>query len=261
MNNFPKKPLALISSIALCCSLCPAAALAQEAADADAAPAAASAISTTLTTNAARESLATLYKEGALKVSLAKSKDFTGKAIKPKPTLKLNGIKLEKGIDYTVIYKDTDGKTVTPKAPGVYRAVIKGKGAYKGSATRAFSIIDPSSTGKTSVFNRCFVTKRAIESAAKGIAGQQVSRIVIGSKARKIKARVFENIPSVRALDIKSMKLAKKSAIKDCLAGSNIKIVRIYKTAKGASYKKALAVRNAFRKYGGKSDVMVYVVV
>ena len=87
-----------------------------------------------------KKSLAALYKTGKLTVSVAKSKTYTGKAIKPVPTVKLNGKKLKKGIDYTVSYTSAKGKKVTPKKVGTYKVVVTGKGAYKGKVSVAFKV-------------------------------------------------------------------------------------------------------------------------
>ena len=147
MRTLVKTPLAIVLAIALCCGICPALARADEAA-VDAAPAA----KTALTAQAAKESLATLAKNGQLKVALAKSKNYTGKAIKPKPALKLNGKKLTLGRDYTVVYKNAKGKAATPKAVGTYKVVIKGKGSYKGSITRTFKVTRKPITIKAKTF-------------------------------------------------------------------------------------------------------------
>ena len=133
--------------LALCCCLCPAAAQAAETPQAADTPAAAC----NLTTQA-KKSLATLKANGKLKVALAKSKTYTGKAIKPKPTLKLNGKKLVRGRDFAVVYKNAKGKVVTPKAVGTYKVIIKGKGSYKGTIARTFKVLKKQITVKTNAF-------------------------------------------------------------------------------------------------------------
>ena len=58
---------------------------------------------------------------------------YTGKAIKPKVTVKYSGTKLKKGTDYTLTYKDN-------KNAGTGKVVIKGKGKYTGKVTKKFTI-------------------------------------------------------------------------------------------------------------------------
>ena len=56
-----------------------------------------------------------------------------GKAIKPNPKLTYKGIKLKKGTDYTLKYKDN-------KKRGTATITVKGKGNFKGSKTIMFNI-------------------------------------------------------------------------------------------------------------------------
>ena len=60
---------------------------------------------------------------------------YTGKAITPEPTLKINGVKLVKGKDYTVSYKNNT-------AIGQLKATVtlSGIGKYTGTTTRYFNI-------------------------------------------------------------------------------------------------------------------------
>ena len=142
-----KRPGAFVIALALCCCLCPALAQAAET------PQFADSLTANLSlTTQAEKSLVTLKADGKLKIALAKSKTYTGKAIKPKPTLKLDGKKLTPGRDYTVTYKNAKGKTATPKTVGTYKVVIKGKGAYKGSITRTFKVLKKQITVKTNAF-------------------------------------------------------------------------------------------------------------
>ena len=73
----------------------------------------------------------------ACTVSAVAQQFYTGKAIKPVPTLKLNDKKLAKGTDFTVsYYKSASGKVqseATPKAVGTYKVKIVGKGNFTGS--------------------------------------------------------------------------------------------------------------------------------
>ncbi|MBQ4467719.1 MAG: fibronectin type III domain-containing protein [Firmicutes bacterium] len=72
------------------------------------------------------------------KISKAKAtkiadKYYTGKAIKPTPTLKFNGKKLKKGTDFTVTYKAN-------KAVGKATITVKGKGNFTGTKKVTFKI-------------------------------------------------------------------------------------------------------------------------
>ena len=67
-------------------------------------------------------------------VSAIPSKTYTGKALKPKPTVKYGGTTLKLGTDYTVTYKSN-------KNVGTATATITGKGSYAGTVTTTFNIV------------------------------------------------------------------------------------------------------------------------
>ena len=62
-----------------------------------------------------------------------KDQTWTGKALKPAVTVKNGKVKLKKGTDYTVSYKDN-------KAVGTATVTVKGKGNYTGSKKLTFKI-------------------------------------------------------------------------------------------------------------------------
>ena len=64
---------------------------------------------------------------------LKKKYKWTGKKIKPSFKVSVNGFTLSKGIDYSVSYSNN-------KKVGTAKITIKGKGNYKGTATRSFKI-------------------------------------------------------------------------------------------------------------------------
>ncbi len=64
---------------------------------------------------------------------VAKQYKYTGKRIKPVPTLKVNGFILTRGKDYTFSYKNN-------KKRGTATIIIKGKGNYKGTKKKKFKI-------------------------------------------------------------------------------------------------------------------------
>ena len=82
-------------------------------------------------------------------VSLAKAavtvKDqtYTGKALTPAPTVKLDGAVLKKGTDYSVTYKNNTNA-------GIATVTIKGKAPYTGTVSRTFKI-KPASISKATV--------------------------------------------------------------------------------------------------------------
>ena len=62
-----------------------------------------------------------------------KDQTWTGKALKPAVTVKNGKVKLKKGTDYTVSYKNN-------KAVGTATVTVKGKGNYTGSKKLTFKI-------------------------------------------------------------------------------------------------------------------------
>ncbi len=61
------------------------------------------------------------------------SYSYTGKLIKPEPSVSFNGVALKKYADYTVAYKNN-------KLPGTATVTVKGVGEFKGKATASFTI-------------------------------------------------------------------------------------------------------------------------
>ena len=68
------------------------------------------------------------------KITLSKKKyTYTGKAVKPLPTVKYNGKTLKNKTDYTLTYENN-------KKAGTATIVIKGKGSYTGQKKITFTI-------------------------------------------------------------------------------------------------------------------------
>lgn len=67
-------------------------------------------------------------------VSSIKNQTYTGKALKPAVTVKLNGKTLKSGTDYTVAYKNNT-------KVGTATVTITGKGNYTGMLTKTFKIV------------------------------------------------------------------------------------------------------------------------
>ncbi len=61
------------------------------------------------------------------------SKTYSGKALKPTPTVTINGVELTKGTDYSVSYSNNTNV-------GTATVTIKGKGLYTGTTTKTFKI-------------------------------------------------------------------------------------------------------------------------
>lgn len=67
--------------------------------------------------------------------------NYSGSVIKPTVRVRDGYTTLTQGTDYSVLYKDAAGKTVTsPKDAGPYTIVITGEGAYSGTLTLYFYI-------------------------------------------------------------------------------------------------------------------------
>ena len=64
---------------------------------------------------------------------LKSSYKYTGKKIKPTFKVKVNGIYIKKGTDYTVTFKNN-------KKKGKATVTLKGKGNYKGTKKKTFKI-------------------------------------------------------------------------------------------------------------------------
>lgn len=85
-------------------------------------------------------------KKKAISKKMVTVKDlaYTGKALKPKVTVKSGKKTLKAGRDYTLVVKTSKGKKCSGnkvKAKGAYKAVVKGKGSYKGAVTKSFKVV------------------------------------------------------------------------------------------------------------------------
>ncbi len=67
------------------------------------------------------------------KINKIKAQVYTGKKLKPNPVITLNGVRLKKGRDYTLKYKNN-------KKHGKATVIIKGKGNFKGTVKKTFKI-------------------------------------------------------------------------------------------------------------------------
>ena len=77
-------------------------------------------------------------------ISTIRKQAYTGKAVKPSPTVTYNGITLVKDTDYTLSYANNINA-------GTASVTITGKGGYTGSVTKNFKIVRPTVTYRTHV--------------------------------------------------------------------------------------------------------------
>lgn len=85
------------------------------------------------------------------KVSSVKTQTYTGSAVKPTPTVKLGGVTLKKGVDYTIAYSNN-------KRVGTAKLTIKGIGSFTGQKTISFKIKRAASKSKTSSGGTVYIT-------------------------------------------------------------------------------------------------------
>ncbi len=84
----------------------------------------------------ARANIAGTSGSAKARVASIAKQAYTGKALKPQPTVKLGSKKLVRGTDYTLSYKNN------VKA-GTATVVVKGKGNYTGTVSAKFKIVAP----------------------------------------------------------------------------------------------------------------------
>lgn len=147
------------------------------------------------------------------KVATAKSSyTYSGKALKPKVTVKLGSKTLKAGTDYTVSYKAN-------KNVGRATITVAGKGAYSGKVTKAFKIV-PKKTGVAKLVKgkKSFTVKWKRQKAQ--ATGYQVR---------------FSTKKSMKSAKIKTVKSAKKTSLKVSKLKGNKKYyvqIRTYKKVK-----------------------------
>ncbi len=125
---------------------------------------------------------------------------YTGKAVVPNPTVKVNGKTLKKGTDYTVTYSKN-------KMPGVAKITIKAKpaGAYYGSATKSFTI------GAVKIFRATSIGKKSVKlkwSKAPNMTGYKIYRYKSG------KWKCVKTIKKNKKVSFKNKKLKRHKTYK-----------------------------------------------
>ena len=144
-----------------------------------------------------------------------KAQVYTGKALKPAVKVKLNGITLEKGADYTVSYKNN-------KAVGKATAIVKGKGDYAGLAKATFKIKPKAVKGLAlkAESGKLTVTWKKVA----GVTGYQVQ---YGLK---------KDFKDAKTVTVKKDKTV-RTALKSLKAGKTYYVrIRAYKTVKKMKY-------------------------
>ena len=147
------------------------------------------------------------------KVSTAKAKyTYTGKALKPKVTVKVAGKTLKANTDYTVSYKAN-------KNVGKATITVTGKGSYTGKVTKTFKIV-PKKTGVSKLMKgkKSFTVKWKKQKAQ--ATGYQIR---------------FSTKKSMKSAKVKTVKSAKKTSLKVSKLKGNKKYyvqMRTYKKVK-----------------------------
>lgn len=110
------------------------------------------------------------------------NKTYTGKALKPAPTVKLGGATLVAGTDYGVSYKNNVNV-------GTATVQIAGKGNYQGIATKTFTIAKAASSIKLAAQSKTY-TGKALAYTGKvtksGSAGKVTYKYFLDAKCTKV---------------------------------------------------------------------------
>ena len=147
-----------------------------------------------------------------------KNKTYTGKKIKPAPVVKIDGVKLQKGTDYTVSYKNN-------KKIGKATVTIKGKGAYTGTITKSFKI-NPRKTAAKKVTSPKTKQLKVTYKKVSGVTGYQVTYSTSEKFTKK----------TTKTVTVKGVSKTSKT-IKKLTKGKNYYVkVRTYKTVGKVKY-------------------------
>ena len=143
------------------------------------------------------------------------AKTYTGKAVKPTPTVKFNGKTLKKGTDYTLSYKNN-------KKVGLASVIIKGKGKYSGTLTKVFRIV-PKKSAVTKVTSAKAGSLTAKLKKVSGVTGYELAY----STSKKFTNKTTKSISSAKLTQtVNKLTSGKTYYVK----------VRTYKTVKGIRY-------------------------
>ena len=223
--NLSRRMLAAVASIVLMLALCPALALAEEGG--------APGLTAGTVADAAGEGGyeagdqgASVLEAQAGKKSLSKAKVsvpnviYSGKAKKPKATVKYDGKTLKAGTDYTVSYKNN------VKA-GTATATVKGKGKYTGTKSVKFKIFGkPSYKGATSMPVSSKAGWTLKNCTLKVVSGTGVvsvkGNVVTAKKAGIAKIGVYNKLGTrVATRSVTVYKLSGKYLMQSCMKGKS----------------------------------------
>ena len=150
-------------------------------------------------------------------VSSIKNQTYTGKKIKPSPTLKYNGASLKKGRDYTLSYKSNTNV-------GTAYVIITGKGDYSGSVTAKFSIIP-----KSTVLSK-------VTSPKKGVLKAVWKKQAVQTTGYQLQYSNKKSFKNSKTLTVKKVKTVKKT-VKKLTSGKKCFVrIRTYKKVGKKNY-------------------------
>ena len=147
-----------------------------------------------------------------------KDRTYTGKALKPAVKVKLDGVTLKKGTDYTVSYKNN-------KKVGKATVTVKGKGQYTGSAKATFRISPKAASG----------LKLTAGAKRLTVAWKQAA----GAGGYEIQYATKKDFSDAVTKTVKKAKTV-KATLKKLKAGKKYYVrIRAYKKVKGVKYTSA----------------------
>ena len=155
-----------------------------------------------------------------------KDQTYTGKALKPTPSVKYGKVKLKKGTDYTVAYKNN-------KAIGTATVTIKGKEKYTGTVNKTFRILPKGVKLSSLTADKGTITVKWKKGS--NITGYQLQYSLKKSFASKKTATVAK-AATTKAV-IKKLKSKKTYYVR----------IRTFKTVKGKKYYSAWSKAKAVK--------------
>lgn len=148
------------------------------------------------------------------KIAKIADKTFTGKAIKPKISVKFSDNNLKKGTDFTATYKNN-------KSVGTATVTIKGTGNFNGKITKTFKIV-PKKTSIKSLKSPEVKKMKATWKKIKSASGYQLTFATNKTFTKNVKNRYIKGTSKT----IGNLKKGKTYYVK----------VRTYKSVKGKRY-------------------------
>lgn len=154
---------------------------------------------------------------------------FTGKALKPKYVLTLNGKTLKEGTDYTITYKNN-------VHPGKAAAVIKGTGKYVGQLKKTFTIKKAANTLKVSGKT---VKVSAAKAAKAAVTVKRSNALAVSSAVGAVSFKLAKTAPAASAKYFKVTAGTGKITVKKGTPKGNYKLKITVTAAGDADYGKA----------------------